>query len=334
MHSDAVFSLGICGLGLIGRRRLQAAIDFGIESSAICVFDPKLSSTASGFNGDIHFCESFEDFAEARPEKVVIATPHVHTLELATRMLTNGAEVLIEKPMGRNLQEATALYQHQNSSNLRIGFNFRFMAGVEQVKKMLDQQELGQLISISMELGHGGAPSDKDSWKLNLAAAGGGALLDPGIHLIDLLSYLFADGATIQLEIDGGNTWSGFWQTGVEESVKLLGRVNGIPFSLSISIVAWRTRFKIEIIGVEKYVILNGRGRTDGPQTLIVGDRWGWQRAKSQQDSERIFTTMEKDDSIEKETKAWLQRSGLVVDAATGLLAMKFHSELMKIIDT
>jgi predicted dehydrogenase len=153
-------------------------------------------------------------------------------------------------------------------------------------------------------------------------------LLDPGIHLIDLVLFLFGSNADSVL-IDGVNYWSGFWKTGIEESTMVLGKVEGVPFYLVSSIVAWRTRFSVEIIGSNGYVIVNGRGRSDGPQTITVGRRWGWQNAKSQIESEESEVIMMQDSSIAKETEAWLHGNSQVCSGEEGFDSMKLYQKIL-----
>jgi len=109
----------------------------------------------------------------------------------------------------------------------------------------------------------------------------------------------------------------------------VLGKVNQIPFIFVSSVVAWRTRFIVEVIGTDGYVIVNGRGRSDGPQTLTIGRRWGWQNASSQVESELSSVVMIKDSSISKETIAWLSESDQVCSGAQAFESMKFYQKIL-----
>jgi predicted dehydrogenase len=190
----------------------------------------------------------------------------------------------------------------------------------------------GKLNSIRIDIGHGGSPKDRDSWKLNPSKAGGGALLDPGIHILDLLHYLF-DFSPAEIVINGANKWSGFWNTGIEESVNLIGRYREVPFTISISLVAWRTRFRIEVIGSDAYSILDGRGRSEGPQIHTFGKRWGWLESNSQRDSEIVEILCEKDSSILEETKSWLSNKSNLATSQDGLKSMQLYESFTKIMD-
>ena len=127
--------------------------------------------------------------------------------------------MLIEKPMGRDAGEALALMAAaQRPGQLRVGLNYRFFDGVEALLADVRAGNFGELISLDVVLGHGGSPGDERSWKLDPVRAGGGCLIDPGIHVLDLLLQI----AGPEVEVVGARTWSGFWNTGIEEEAHLL----------------------------------------------------------------------------------------------------------------
>jgi predicted dehydrogenase len=233
--------------------------------------------------------------------------------------------------MGRNLPEAQLLHAHPNAKNLSIGFNYRFMSSVYEAKQIVESRVLGEIHTIRMDLGHGGSPNDKNSWKLDPQTAGGGVILDPGIHLLDLLFYLFSFD-TSDVEFKGANSWSGFWGTGIEEALTTVGSAGGANLNLSVSVVAWKTRFEIEIIGTEGYLKLTGRGRTDGPQNITQGQRWGWLSGKSQIESEVSKTVSITDDSLAQEVEAWLLNDPRVASTGDALRAELLRNQILDLI--
>jgi predicted dehydrogenase len=321
--------VGICGLGLIGRKRLDALLNLGYKSSQIITFDPNNSLKKSE---KFIVAESIDSILDSGVNMVIIATPHDIAPDLTRKFLDRGARVLMEKPMGRNLEEAKKLHSHTNAKNLSVGFNYRFMPSVQQAKSILENGDLGEIHSVKMDLGHGGSPNDKNSWKLDPNAAGGGVVLDPGIHLLDLIGYLFNLQAS-EIQFTGANSWKGFWGTGIEESVNAIGNFHGSLLNISASIVAWRTRFETEIIGTEGYLRISGRGRTDGPQLLTIGRRWGWMNAKSQVDSEIVKTLATADESLALELTAWLNNDSRVANSESGLYAELLRTQILEKLD-
>ena len=325
-------SFVICGLGLIGRQRLAALLDFGIDPTEISLYDPIL---------DLDQDLKFKHFSKIASESelysrnlshVVVSAPHDVAIEIVRGFANKGAHIMMEKPMGRNLSEATEIWEKVDPLNLSIGFNYRFMPGIKLLKQNLKMQLYGTLSSVRIDIGHGGSPNDLESWKLNLSRAGGGALLDPGIHVFDLLLYLFGC-SPAEIVINGANKWAGFWNTGIEESVNIVGICDKVPFTISISLVAWRTRFKVEVIGADAYSIIDGRGRSEGPQVHTFGKRWGWMNSTSQKDSETVQLLSQNDNSILDETKSWLTDKSNLATSLDGLKSMQLYDLIAKNLD-
>ena len=237
-----------CGIGLIGRQRLQSALDMGIHPHKIFFFDPYLTEYSDLLSLGINRISSLEDTLEIHPERVLIATPHHASVPLIKTFLDRNAFVLAEKPMGRNLIESSGIFRHKNIENLRIGFNYRHMPGIEKLVSLIKSN-----------------PND--------------------------------------FRIIGSGFSSGFWNTGVEEQFIGLTQFNNCLIEIDSSIVQWRTTFKIEINGNDGYCILSGRGRSDGPQHIVIGKRWAWLSGKSQFDEEENCILSNSDDSIHLETK-------------------------------
>ncbi len=316
----------VCGYGLIGRQRTKAILDSGLAQK-IYIYDPFLKDTPAEYK-NLNRIMDLSDPKINQISHVVIATPHDQVIKIIDKVRIHKPRILIEKPMGRDLLESERIRNIAKECDISVGFNYRFMAGIEKLRKIITSNEIGAISSIRLDLGHGGSPEDGNTWKLNKKIAGGGSLLDPGIHLIDLILYLFGKNSS-NIEIDGVNYWSGFWKTGIEESSMVLGKIDKIPFSLISSIVAWKTRFTIEVIGLNGYVVINGRGRSDGPQTMTLGRRWGWLNAASQSESELTSNVMVNDTSILNETQAWINESHQVCSAEQAFTSMNFYQKIL-----
>jgi predicted dehydrogenase len=281
----------ILGYGLIGKERLAALRALEVEA---LVYDPALKTEVPG----VAVLPTLDAVWAAKPDWVIVATPHHLAAGLARQALDAGAKVLLEKPLGRTVAEARAL----QSDRLWVGFNYRFFAGVAALLADANGGRFGKLVSAKMVLGHGGAPNMADSWKMDLDQVGGGCLLDPGIHLLDLALQL-APG----LKARSGLAWRGFWNKGFDEEAQLLLDAGGFGIQVDASLVRWRSTFELEIHGSDGYGRVSGRGRSYGPQTYVRGKRWGWQNAKDQAASEELVLTSDGNDSFTRELGALLQ---------------------------
>lgn len=291
-------TVGIAGLGLIGKERLLAVEKLqsrGRDIEVAGVFDPYADSSLGGD----YRVETLPALLSSQPDLVVVATPHSSALEVATAALSSGSDVLVEKPLGRSAAETTEFAEMSalTGRSVHVGFNYRFFPGVRALLADLDKQAFGDLINVRMTLGHGGSPGDEKTWKLDGEHAGGGCLIDPGIHLIDLAQQIGGECA-----VSSTNTWSGFWGTGIEEQAHVVLEARSVPMiDLDISIVRWRSTFRLEVNGTEGYGLVEGRGRSYGPQTYRTGRRWGWKDGGTQAESERVVLSSDCSDSFADE---------------------------------
>jgi len=290
------------GAGLIGQERILALMKLvgaGRNIQLCAVYDPYLKEKPKLLQEyDLHLANSIEEIFTMKPDWIFISTPHDIAVELTKKALSNGYNVLLEKPLGRNLTEAKDTVSAQiRTGQLFVGFNYRFYDGINKMLEDLHNKVFGKIISVNMTLGHGVSPKDKDSWKLDPKKAGGGVLIDPGIHLLDLCKYMFKD----EIEVKNVQIWRGFWNTGIEEEAHVLMRSGQSIINLQVSIVKWHSTFKIEINGDNGYGIVNGRGKSYGKQSYIRGEKWGWLSGKTQKETETIVIETDGKDVFQKE---------------------------------
>ena len=295
----------VIGVGLIGRERLQALFSLKAEGQQIAIagiYDSNQElcrSTALEFGTSVF--GSVESLLQEDLDWVMIALPHDSAVQVALAALQSGASVLMEKPMGRDLNEAKKLVQC-GGERLHVGFNYRFYEGISHAVRDIRRGRFGTVVSIEFVLGHGCAPGQQETWKLNELSAGGGCLIDPGVHLLDLCIQLAPNG----IKALGGSSWRGFWNTGIEEEVSLLLQAGEFSINLRISLVAWRSTFLMRINGTDGYGIVTGRNRSYGKQRYTIGKRWGWREAESQAASEVVELEDDGLDVFKRETEALL----------------------------
>jgi len=300
-------AVAIVGVGLIGNERLKAIttlIKRGLDVRVKGLLDPvekdvDLIAIACGavvYSG-------IEALIAAAPDLVVVAIPHDVAVETSCKLLRANINVLLEKPFGRSIDEAqTIIDSCTRPDQLWVGHNYRFFPGISQLAQDIRSGHFGKPIGLSMVLGHGGNPQDRDSWKLDKVRAGGGSLIDPGIHILDLCHF-FGD----ELEPVGGLTWSGFWQTGIEEECRFLLHGSKTPIvDITVSVARWRSTFRVEYFGEDGYGFVHGRGRSYGTQEYRRGRRWGWQSGKPQVESEESVVTSDCENSFADEMQSIL----------------------------
>ena len=98
--------LAVCGLGLVGRRHLEA-IEQVTGASCIAVIDPFLEDKQTAQIPDVDIFSNLSDMiAQARPDGIILATPNVLHISQALECIAAGIPVLIEKPVSDDLASA------------------------------------------------------------------------------------------------------------------------------------------------------------------------------------------------------------------------------------
>ena len=143
--------------------------------------------------------EAIEDYRiilnDPEVDAVSICTPnHLHA-SISIECMRAGKHVLCEKPAARTYAEALEMQkvQHETGRTLNIGVVNRFNASVNRIKELIENGELGELYHVYVSFraqrsipGLGGAFTTK-------AIAGGGALIDWGVHFLDIVMYCAGD---------------------------------------------------------------------------------------------------------------------------------------------
>ena len=132
--------------------------------------------------------------ADDRVDAVVIATPHPCHAEIATRAAEAGKHALTEKPMGVTPSEADAMIRACRNAGVKLGvlFNQRFRPESVVMRELIDSGAVGKVYRTSMTsvMIRSQDYYDRLDWRGTWQNEGGGALLNQGIHAIDLLQWL------------------------------------------------------------------------------------------------------------------------------------------------
>lgn len=128
---------------------------------------------------------------------------HVH-YEQVKKALEAGKAVYCEKPLALNYQEAAALVQLAEAKNLmnQVAFMYRFMPAVVKAREYFRNGELGEILHFKFILYHKGYLNERPlSWREQRKFSGGGAIMDLGIHLVDLVRYILGDISSVRAEL-------------------------------------------------------------------------------------------------------------------------------------
>lgn len=183
--------LGFLGLGWIGRKRLDAmAMHDDVELAVLCdASRSRLDELADAHPRALR-CEDLDAMWDARPDGVVIATPNALHAAQAIACLARGIAVFCQKPLGVDAHETEAIIAAARRADLPLGVDFcyRHVQGMTALREHIAAGTLGEIVAIDLHF-HNAYGPDK-TWCHDRAIAGGGCLLDLGVHLIDLALWL------------------------------------------------------------------------------------------------------------------------------------------------
>jgi predicted dehydrogenase len=128
---------------------------------------------------------------EPRPDAVLIALPHHLHGPVGRELLSQGVHVLVEKPMALSVADCDAMIQAADAAGvqLAVGLVRRFLPVTRLVKAILATNVLGPLASFDVREGRVYDWPVTTNSLLSRAAAGGGVLVDTGVHVLDALLF-------------------------------------------------------------------------------------------------------------------------------------------------
>jgi predicted dehydrogenase len=264
--------IGIVGCGLIGNRRAQVAQAAEDEVLLVADINQERARTTAEAVGAPWDDDWLGVTSHPKIEAVVVATINKTLLPITLAALQSGKHVLCEKPLGRNAREAKAMVDSARTAKrtLKVGFNHRHHPALWKAHELLQTGTIGPLMYIRAAYGHGGRPGYDQEWRGDPDLAGGGELLDQGVHLVDLCRWFLGDFVQV-----GGMLGTWFWQVAPLEDngFALLRTAAGQIATLHTSWTQWKNLFRFEIFGRDGYLIVDGLGGSYGVECLTFGRR-------------------------------------------------------------
>jgi predicted dehydrogenase len=201
-------------------------------------------------------------------EVVIVATTNDSLAPVALAAVEAGKHVLVEKPAARSASELApvASTARQRGVVARVGFNHRFHPALRQARALLEEGGLGPLMYVRARYGHGGRAGYEREWRASPEVAGGGELLDQGVHLIDLARWFGGDFAFL-----AGHVSTFFWEMPVEDNgfVLLKTRLGQVAW-LHASWTEWKNMFSFEVFARGGKLQVDGLGGSYGLERLTL----------------------------------------------------------------
>lgn len=263
--------VGIAGYGVVGRRRHQC-IRARSDMEVVAVADRTFTVHDRMMDGIRQF-QSWRDLIEERLDLLFVCVTNDVAPDVTIAGLEKGMHVFCEKPPGRNVADIKRVIEVETrrpSQKLMYGFNHRYHDSVQDALKVVRTKELGHIIGLRGVYGKSKIITfGQNDWRTKRDVAGGGILLDQGIHMVDLMRVFAGEFTEIHSFLSNGR-----WGYGVEDNAYALMRTSsGIIAQLTSSATQWRHRFELDINMEQGSVILSGilsGSKSYGAETLTI----------------------------------------------------------------
>lgn len=249
-------SVGIAGFGVVGRRR-KNCIDLHPRMKVVAVCDQTFGDECVLPDGT----RIYRDYRQLLAEKIdvlFVCLTNDIAPEATIAALESGVHVFCEKPPGRSVEDILRVISCERkhpSLKLMYGFNHRYHESVQDALTILRSGELGRVINMRGVYGKAKLVTfNQPDWRTKREIAGGGVLLDQGIHMVDLMRLFGGEFSEVHSFISNSH-----WGYDVEDNAYAIMRsVDGVVGMLNSSATQWRHRFNLDINLERGSLILGG----------------------------------------------------------------------------
>ena len=192
--SDAV-GFAVIGAGLVGPTHAAAAARApGGTLVAVCDQRPERAEALAEQYGAMPMTEIDAVLARPDVQVVCICLPTRLHLEVAERAVAAGKHIVVEKPLELSLDRADRLLAAARAQRVQVAaiFNRRFIPALKATKRAVDEGLLGDLLVADMYYKSFRTQEyyDESGWRGTWEQEGGAALINQGIHGVDLLRWI------------------------------------------------------------------------------------------------------------------------------------------------
>jgi len=279
---------GIIGFGKMGKIRAEA-IEADGRGEIVSIYDPKEIMADDCPYKKAH--RSDEVINDPNIDAVFICTPNYLNKPLTIQSLRNGKHVFCEKPPAFNSRDVEEIIKVEKRSNKKLmyGFNHRHHTSIQYMKSLIDSGKYGKILWIRGRYGKSVDSTFFNTWRAKKQYAGGGILIDQGIHMLDLFIYLSGEFDEVKAYVSNL-----YWKLDIEDNVFaiLKNTKTGVVASLHSTMTQWRHLFSLEVFLDKGYMVLNGLKTTSGTygdEVLSIAKNRTTAPAATWRDEERII---------------------------------------------
>lgn len=293
-------NIGIIGYGKMGVMRHKIIKKYSSIARVKMISDPDYINT----NLECKFVRDYREIIKSNEIDVIfICTPNYLNSKITIQALKYKKHVFCEKPPALNYKDVLKIIEVEKSSRCKLmyGFNHRHHDSVKLMRKLILSKKYGKILWMRGRYGKSVNKSFYNNWRSKKKFSGGGILIDQGIHMLDILMFLY--GSFNVIKSVSSNL---YWKSDVEDNMFVIFKDSktGVSASLHSTMTQWRHLFSLEVFLEKGYLVLNGlktSSKSYGNETLTIAKNRSASPAATWKDEKKI--KFKKDNSMQNEVK-------------------------------
>ena len=281
---------GVIGAGGIADRRTLPGMMLAENAELIAVMEVNAEHTEKlrvKYNAKRGYTSYEELLADPEIEAVYIASPVVCHKDQAIAAAKAGKHILLEKPAALTIADGEEILKAAKDAGVLIasGFMMRYHGYHQKVKEMIAAGEIGQVVSARAQLTCW-YPEIPGAWRQDKSKSGGGALMDMGVHCIDLIEYILGSKTVMTCGFNDTRTFS----YNVDDSSNILIKLeNGVAAYVDshFNIPDEAAFCRMEFYGTKGSILCEGTiGQVEGGEVrAVISDAGGYNAAQDRSTS-------------------------------------------------
>jgi predicted dehydrogenase len=243
-----------------------------LKTVAVC---DRTFPEAGVFSDGVEYFPEYRRLLDRPLDVLFVCLPNYLAAEVTAAGLERELHVFCEKPPARDvkgIEDVIAVERRHPGRLLKYGFNHRYHESVREALRLVKSGTFGEIINMRGVYGKSKVLAFTGSWRAERRYAGGGILLDQGIHLVDLMRLFCGEFVEVKSFVSNR-----YWRHDVEDNAyALLRDAQGRVAVLHSSATQWQHRFSLEIALTEGFVVMKGivsGSRSYGEEELVIGRR-------------------------------------------------------------
>jgi len=289
---------GVLGAGGIADRRTLPGMMLAKNAELVAVMEINMEfaeKLRAKYNAKRAYDNTEALVNDPEVECVYIASPVVCHRDQIIACAKAGKHLLVEKPVAMTLEEDEELVKICKDAGIltATGFMMRYGAYNMAIKKLIEDGALGQIVSCRAQLTCW-YPEIPGAWRQNKKLSGGGALIDMGIHCIDLIEYMTGSRTEAVFGINETKTFS----YDVDDSSNILLKLsNGATAYVdsNFNIPDAAAKCRLEFYGTRGSALAEGTiGQVDGGNvSVVIAKEGGYDAQQSRNEVEPLKLDVE-----------------------------------------